>query len=129
VVTDLSATVDPQSQPVPTEPRPVAALRYAGFDQTGNIRSYLFQRVVVGEKNRLIVVAAEIPLLVKHRVRIQDGPSLCLHVLLLEMQLIESSEPPISRRALTDTDILTYLASRPQPAPSAKGKREKPPAS
>jgi hypothetical protein len=125
VATNLPATVDPQLQPDP--PKLPAVLRYAGFDQSGNVRSYLFQRVVAGEKNRLIVVAAEIPLLVKHRVRIQDGPALCLHVLLLEMQSIDLSSPPISRRALTETDVLTYLAGRPQPAPSTKGKREKPP--
>jgi hypothetical protein len=125
VATNLPATVDPQLQPDPS--KLPAVLRYAGFDQSGNVRSYLFQRVVAGEKNRLIVVAAEIPLLVKHRVRIQDGPALCLHVLLLEMQSIELSSPPISRRVLTETDVLTYLAGRPQPAPSTKGKREKPP--
>ena len=125
MVTNLPATVDPQLQSDP--PKLPAVLRYAGFDQSGNVRSYLFQRVVAGEKNRLIVVAAEIPLLVKHHVRIQDGPALCLHVLLLEMQSIELSEPPVSRRVLTETDVLTYLAGRPQPAPSTKGKREKPP--
>ena len=124
MVTGLFTTADPQ--PGPQKPRVGAALRYAGFDQTGNVRSYLFQRVVVGEESSLIVVAAEIPLLVKHHVRIQDGPALCLQVLLLEMQSGESSEPPVSLHALTDTDILTYLATRPQPAPSVKGKREKP---
>jgi hypothetical protein len=125
VETNLPVTVDAQLKPDPH--KLPAALRYAGFDQSGNVRSYLFQRVIVGEKNRLIVVTAEIPLLVKHHVRIQDGPALCLHVLLLELQSIELSQPPVSRRALTDTDILTYLAGRPQPAPSIKGKREKPP--
>ena len=125
MVTGLFTTVDPLPQPNAQKPGPGAVLRYAGFDQSGNVRSYLFQRVVVGEKNRLIIVAAEIPLLVKHGVRIQDGPALCLQVLLLEMQSIELSQP-VSRRALTDTDITTYLATRPQPAPSVKGKREKP---
>jgi hypothetical protein len=124
----LFTTADPQLQPDAPKPRTGAVLRYAGFDQSGNVRSYLFQRVVLGEKNTLVIVAAEIPLLVKHHVRIQDGPALCLHVLLLDIQSIELSEP-VLRRALTDTDITSYLATRPQPAPSTKGKREKPPAS
>jgi hypothetical protein len=125
VVSDSLATVEPNLTPRLQERRsPV--LRYAGFDQTGDVRAYLFQRVVIGEKNKLIVVAAEISLFVKHHVRIQDGPALCLHVLTLELESHELSEVVALRRALTENDVVAYLASRPQPAP-AKGKRDAPP--
>jgi hypothetical protein len=125
VVSDSLTIAEPPLTPRAQERRsPV--LRYAGFDQTGDIRAYLFQRVVIAEKNKLIVVAAEISLFVKHRVRIQDGPALCLHVLTLELENLELSEVAAVRRALTENDVVAYLASRPQPAPP-KGKREAPP--
>jgi hypothetical protein len=116
---------------VTTEPRlgrelrggRVSILRYSGFDQRDDTRNYVFQYSVPGEKAKPIVVSAEISLLVKHRVRIQDGPDLCLHTLMLEIQGVDFSQTGAPRRVLTAEDLLAYLASRPVPA--AKGKRGK----
>ena len=63
----------------------MSSLRYSGFDQRDNTRYYVFQYCVPGVKARPVVISAEIPLLVEHHVRIQDGPALCLHTLMLEI--------------------------------------------
>jgi hypothetical protein len=120
VIARLSETI-----PHPLDRQLPAVLRYSGFDQVQNTRLYLFQSFVPGEKKKLIVVSAEMSLFVKHRVRIQDGPTLCLHILKLEMQPVDLPEKEVSRRVVTDEDVTAYLASRPKPEP-AKGKREKP---
>jgi hypothetical protein len=101
-----------------------STLRYAGFEQVGSIRSYLFNRIVTGEKTTQVVMAAEIPLFMKHHLHIQDGPALCLHVL-SEIDRQETEHTTTANRALTDEDIVAYLATRPAP-PQPKGRREKP---
>jgi len=110
---------------VPRQAAPM--LRYAGFEQVGNVRSYLFNRVIIGEKSTEVVVAVEISLFTKHHLRIQDGPALCLHVLLLDIEKAELARAAGANHELTDEDIVAYLASRPLP-PQTKGKRDKPPA-
>jgi hypothetical protein len=99
------------------------SLRYSGFDQRDNTRHYVFQYCVPGEKARSIVVSAEIPLLVQHHVRIQDGPALCLHALTLEVHGFDPSQIGLPPRVLTAKDLAAYLASLPVPA--IKGKRAK----
>jgi len=101
---------------------PKSTLRYSGFDQQGNTRSYVFQYFVPGEKARPIIISAEIPLLLKHHVRIQDGPALCLYTLMLEIHGVDFCRTAL--RLLTAEDVMAYLASQPTP-PANKGKREK----
>ena len=101
----------------------MSSLRYSGFEQRDNTRYYLFQYCVPGEKGKPIVVSAEIPLLVQHHVRIQDGPALCLHILALENQGFDLSQTGAPKRVLTAQDLLAYLASLPVPV--TKGKRAK----
>jgi len=101
----------------------LSSLRYSGFEQRDNTRYYLFQYCVPGEKGKPIVVSAEIPLLVQHHVRIQDGPALCLHILALENQGFDLSQTGAPKRVLTAQDLLAYLASLPVPV--TKGKRAK----
>ena len=97
-------------------------LRYSGFDQRDDTRNYVFQYSVPGEKAKPIVVSADISLLVKHHVRIQDGPDVCLHTLMLEMQGV-FAQTGVPRRVLTAEDLIAYLACQPMPA--LKGKRGK----
>jgi hypothetical protein len=100
------------------------SIRYSGFDQRNDTRSYVFQYLVLGEKARPIVVSAEIALFLTHHVRIQDGPALCLHTLMSETSGVDLSQAGTLQRQLTAQDVLAYLASQPLPA-QAKGKREK----
>ena len=121
----IDATITQEPQAI-AEIRGAGAMsiRYSGFDQRDNTRSYVFQYLVLGEKARPIVVTAEIPLFLEHHIRIQDGPALCLHTLMSEMNGLDLSQVGTLQRRLTAQDVLAYLASQPLPSP-AKGKREK----
>jgi hypothetical protein len=92
-----------RSRPESAEPR------YMGFQQQGNLRAYRFERTSSGHRTQTFVLTVDLALFTKHRVAIQEGPALCLRVLLAQMD-----ELPLS--ALTDGDFLTHLASRPAPA-------------
>src|SRR5579864_1586837 len=123
MATNATVTKEPQLVGERQSKEAVASLRYSGFDQRNNTRFYLFQYCMPGEKSKPIVVSAEIPLLVQHHVRIQDGPALCLHALMLEVQGFDPSQIGLPPRVLTAKDLLAYLASLPVPA--IKGKRAK----
>ena len=99
-------------------------LRYAGFEQTGSVRTYLFDHIVMGQKSTPMVVSANIPLFLKYHVSIQDGPALCLQVLSLAVSNLENTSPRGPSCELTEDDIVAYLASKPRPP--EKPKREKP---
>lgn len=60
-------------------------LRYMGYEQEGNMRSYRF--VAVSEQGRTVIFRIDAPmdLLAEHRVRIQDAPELCLRALESEL--------------------------------------------
>jgi len=100
-------------------------LRYTGFEQIGSVRTYLFNRVVIGQKSTPMVVTAEIPMFLKHHVSIQDGPALCLYVLSSDISKPEAASADGPSREVTEEDIVAYLATKPRPA-APKGKREKP---
>ena len=121
----IDATVLKEPQAVPElKVGGAMSIRYSGFDQRDNTRSYVFQYIVLGEKAKPIVVTVEIPLFLTHQIRIQDGPALCLHTLMLEINGLDFPPTGTLRRQLTAQDVLAYLASRPLPA-VVKGKREK----
>ena len=123
MATNATVTKEPQLVGERQSKEAVASLRYSGFDQRNNTRFYLFQYCMPGEKSKPIVVSAEIPLLVQHHVRIQDGPALCLHALMLENQGFDLAQTGVPKRVLTAQDLLAYLASLPVPV--VKGKRVK----
>lgn len=54
-------------------------------------------------------------LFTKHRVGIQEGPSLCLQLLIAALDASASSVEPLSPYALTDPEMLVYLENRPAP--------------
>jgi hypothetical protein len=123
MATNATVTKEPQLVVERRGGGALSSLRYSGFDQRDNTRHYVFQYCVPGEKARSIVVSAEIPLLVQHHVRIQDGPALCLHALTLAVQGFDPSQIGLPPRVLTAKDLVAYLASLPVPA--IKGKRAK----
>ena len=90
-------------------------LRYMGFEQTGSMRAYRFDRVLPGEETRTFVVTTDLALFRKHHVGIQDGPALCLQALLAELHTAGPLCSRPLRRALSDQDMLAHLASRPAP--------------
>ena len=119
----LTSGLEPARASVAHLPKPI--LRYSGFEQTGNVRTYLFDHLVTGQKSTPMAVSAEIPLLMKYHVSIQDGPALCLQVLSAAVGKLEAADASEPSRELTEDDIVAYLASKPKP-PESKSKREKP---
>ena len=88
--------------------RHAASLRYVGFEQAAEgIRSYKFERTLPGEEMKTVVVTTDIALFTRHRVLLQEGPGLCLR--LLETESAKGRE---SRFALTENDLITFLAAR-----------------
>src|ERR1700688_4723239 len=71
----------------------INSLRYMGFDQVASIRSYKFERTAMGEETEMFVVTTDLTLFAKHHVGIQEGPTLCLHLLTAEL----GSQPPRPR--------------------------------
>jgi len=52
-------------------------LRYMGFDQQQNTRTYKFDGFTKGEATVHFVVTADLRLFLEHRIGIQEGPTLC----------------------------------------------------
>jgi len=97
-------------------------LRYLGFDQTGSVRAYRFQRVWPGEPTTTFTVTADLVLFRNHRVGMQEGPALCLQILAAGLAAAGSILLPPLQCALTDQHMLTYLASRPASARRSRPK-------
>ena len=94
--------------------------RYVGFDQSGSTRAYRFERRSPGEQTQILVVRASLPLLLLHHIKLQEGPGLCLGVLLHEM----GPDAGLPRdRCLTEQNVLDHLANLPQPTPKQRAKR------
>jgi len=61
-------------------------LRYLGFDQLDNARAYRFDVIAKGEATRQLIVTVDLGLFRTYRVGIQEGPGLCAHKLLADLQ-------------------------------------------
>src|SRR5262249_41134562 len=83
-----------------------------GFDQANSVRTFQFERTCVGEAAELFSVSTDLALFAKYHVTLQEGPALCLRLLMLESS---SAGDPVFERALTEDDILADVASRPGP--------------
>jgi hypothetical protein len=88
-------------------------LRYMGYEQTGSVRAYLFERISPGEDRITFIVTADLALFLKHHVRIQEGPALCLYVLSGEADAGGTAMRPPLPRSLADRDLLAHLARAP----------------
>ncbi|HZT30300.1 MAG TPA: hypothetical protein VFA33_10480 [Bryobacteraceae bacterium] len=82
-------------------------LRYLGFDQLQNARAYRFDVIAKGEATRHFVVTVDLELFRTHHVGIQEGPSLCGHKLLVDLEA--SSE---GTHELTTEDLRLYAEAR-----------------
>jgi hypothetical protein len=52
-------------------------LRYRGFNQNENTRTYKFDAVSKGESAVEVAVTVDMALFLKHHIGIQEGPALC----------------------------------------------------
>jgi hypothetical protein len=81
-------------------------LRYLGFDQSQNARSYRFD-AVTGDVTRHFVVTADMRLFRLHDVGIQEGPGLCARKLTADLLLSTGGT-----HELTTDDLRLYVEKR-----------------
>jgi hypothetical protein len=113
-----------QAAPGPAEGLPAGTyLQYVGFDQAGSVREYRFRRISRGETPKEFVVDAALPLFAKHHVAIQEGPAMCLRILLQQWAAPGAPAAP-TQRSLSESDMLAHLASRPPRKAKGGAKRE-----
>lgn len=100
--------------------KPASALdvRYAGFEQTGNVRRFHFESVASGQSARRFVVTVDLALLIEHRVGVQDAPALCLRKLL--DRLAESPEAELDE--LNAADLAEFVRVRAAAAAERKAR-------
>jgi hypothetical protein len=82
-------------------------LRYLGFDQKQNTRAYRFDGLTKGEPTIHFVVTADMAMFLKHRIGIQEGPSLCVHKLASDAQT-----PRLANLELTNDDLRALADAR-----------------
>jgi cold shock CspA family protein len=90
----------------------LSSLRYAGFDQKGSIRSYRFERMLVGEEKETFWVVTDMALFTRHHVGVQEGPALCLQLLVGELSAIDVDKRLAVSRSLAESDLVALLANK-----------------
>ena len=98
-------------------------LRYMGFDQQLNARSYRFEVVEKGQPSRSFVVTADVSLFHRLGVVMQEGPSLSASKLVadLERDLVGAGA-----HELTADDFRAYVSAR-SAAEAKRAEMRKPP--
>jgi hypothetical protein len=81
-------------------------LRYMGFDQKQNTRTYKFDGVASGQPTVHFAVTADLALFLANRIGIQEGPTLCAH------KLSSSLEPSDTSLVLTNDDLRAHASAR-----------------
>jgi hypothetical protein len=82
-------------------------VRYLGFEQRQNARSYHFDVVEKGVPSRRFVVTADLSLFHIHGVVIQEGPSLCAGKLAADLASNFSGA-----HELTEEDLRSFVNAR-----------------
>jgi len=82
-------------------------LRYLGFDQKLNTRTYRFKGLAGADPALYFLVNADLRLFLLHRIGIQEGPTLCAK------KLASDLENPVARdHELTNEDLRAYVDAR-----------------
>jgi hypothetical protein len=91
---------------------------YMGFSQNANVRNFRFQGVVSRErpskvaKNLEFLLSADMALLAQHRIRVQDGPTLCLQILGAAFTSPEDQVMQFASYAITNADVTAFASAR-----------------
>jgi hypothetical protein len=82
-------------------------LRYLGFDQSQNSRTYRFDRVAKTGATGTFLVTVDLTLFRTHHVALQEGPSLCARKLAADLET-----SPEGAHVLTTEDIKAFADAR-----------------
>ena len=91
---------------------------FTGFRQTGSIRQYAFDGVEEGRTRTAFSVEADLTLLRKHAIAVQELPLLCVRLL----EQLEESEGPHSL-VFTEQDMLGFANDRAAAQEAARQRR------
>ena len=120
---------EPSGSSTPNRVKSGPDLRYRGFDQAQNVRSYKFDAVRSGDAIQHFVVTVDLALLLKHHIGVQEGPVLCLQKLAADLE----GSPDSQWHELGNEDLLAYALSRTavlqrkRPKAAIRGRRGSPP--
>jgi hypothetical protein len=82
-------------------------LRYLGFDQKLNTRTYRFKGVAGRDPALYFLISADLRLFLLHRIGIQEGPTLCANKLARDLQVAAAGD-----HELTDEDLCAFADAR-----------------
>ena len=108
----------------PKQPSMVS-LRYKGFDQTGSVRTYCFEWQVAGEDKKTFLVAADVQLFAQYHIGLQEGPSMCVRLLLDEMNALDGGRLTGFSRSLAEREFIACAASKAALKAESGGKRRR----
>jgi len=93
----------------------------AGFSHDQNIRTYAFTAIAADRTHRMITVGADLDLIRKHRIPLQELPLLCRRLLEQSMETLTA----LTGGALmfTEQDMIGYADNRTAAADAAAQKR------
>ncbi len=101
-------------------------VRYLGFEQLDNARAYRFDVVEKGQPAKSFTVTADLSLFLKHRVGIQEGPTLSASKLTADLENNVDGE-----HELTAADLSSHASARSlaeaQRAEARRSPRRRPP--
>ena len=89
-----------------------------GFRQNRNVRHYSFQAISDDRTRKDVTVGADLSLMLKHRIPLQELPLLCRRLL-----QGKSAAPPSEDLMFTEQDMLEYAADRATAAQASAQKR------
>lgn len=90
------------------KPDALPDLRYMGFSQQANVRSYRFDVLAANRLVQQHVVTVDLALMMKHRICVQEAPALCLRKLAADLKDPRNSEP----HELGDDELFAFASSR-----------------
>jgi hypothetical protein len=91
---------------------------YKGFQQQANMRSYRFDGVVPKERptkiarNLEFLLRVDMTVLAEHRIRVQEGPSLCLRILKAALARPDTNAVQFSSYTITRAEISAFASAR-----------------
>lgn len=91
---------------------------YRGFSQQANVRSYRFERPLPAERSQkagryiAFEMNADLSLLARYHIPLQDGPALCLRILTSALNSVEGDVVPFETYAVTNEDLAEIEAER-----------------
>jgi hypothetical protein len=91
---------------------------YMGFAQQANVRCFRFQGILPRERTAKSAPAidlklnADLSLLARYKISIQDGPTLCLQILVAALTGAEDNVAAFASYSITLDDVIAFAAAR-----------------